>query len=194
MPAAALTMTSKKSPVLPNVPWEGGRTARLRITALVTWQSLRMIYTDSLPQLFLGLPESSAGKEPACNAGDSGSIPGLGRSPGEGKGYPLQYSGLENPMGSPRAGHDWATLTSTFTLPTVLPLPVHTGHGNSDQLLFSLLSSFCTQRFSPWQVMVSICLFILRMDRVLWQTPSCSHCECGHCKMVAGLCLIQAIS
>ena len=34
--------------------------------------------------------------ESACNAGDLGSIPGLGRSPGEGKGYPLQYSGLEN--------------------------------------------------------------------------------------------------
>ena len=38
----------------------------------------------------------SAGKESACNAGDLGSIPRLGRSPGEGKGYPLQYSGLEN--------------------------------------------------------------------------------------------------
>ena len=38
----------------------------------------------------------SDGKESACNAGDLGLIPGLGRSPGEGKGYPLQYSGLEN--------------------------------------------------------------------------------------------------
>ena len=40
----------------------------------------------------------SAGKEPACNAGDLGLIPGLGRPPGERKGYPLQYSGLENSM------------------------------------------------------------------------------------------------
>ena len=40
----------------------------------------------------------SAGKESACNAGDLGSIPGLERSPEEGKGYPLQYSGLENSM------------------------------------------------------------------------------------------------
>ena len=40
----------------------------------------------------------SAGKESACNAGDLGSIPGLGRSPGEGKDYPLQYSDLENSM------------------------------------------------------------------------------------------------
>ena len=47
----------------------------------------------------MGFPESSVGKESACNAGDPGSIPGLGRSPGEGKGYPVQYSGLENSMG-----------------------------------------------------------------------------------------------
>ena len=43
-------------------------------------------------------PHSSAGKESACNAGDLDSIPGLGRSPGEGNGYPLQYSSLENSM------------------------------------------------------------------------------------------------
>ena len=41
-------------------------------------------------------PCGSAGKESSCNAGDLGLIPGLGRSPGEEKGYPLQYSGLEN--------------------------------------------------------------------------------------------------
>ena len=45
-----------------------------------------------------GFPCGSAGKESAHNAGDLGLIPGLGRSPGEGKGYPLQYSGLENSM------------------------------------------------------------------------------------------------
>ena len=45
-----------------------------------------------------GLPGGSDGKESACNAGHPGSIPGLGRSPGEGNGNPLQYSGLENPM------------------------------------------------------------------------------------------------
>ena len=45
-----------------------------------------------------GFPCGSAGKESTCNEGDLGSIPGLGRSAGEGKGYPLQYSGLENPM------------------------------------------------------------------------------------------------
>ena len=46
----------------------------------------------------MGFLGASDGKESACSAGDLGSIPGLGRSPGEGKGYPLQYSGLENSM------------------------------------------------------------------------------------------------
>ena len=45
-------------------------------------------------------PCGSAGKESACNVGNLGSVPRLGRSPGEGKGYPLQYSGLENSMDS----------------------------------------------------------------------------------------------
>ena len=52
---------------------------------------------DRLPTpIFLGFPCGLAGKEPACNAGDLDSILGLGRSPGEGKGYLLQYSGLGN--------------------------------------------------------------------------------------------------
>ena len=44
-------------------------------------------------------PGGSEGKESTCNAGDLSSIPGWGRSPGEGNSYPLQYSVLENPMG-----------------------------------------------------------------------------------------------
>ena len=46
----------------------------------------------------LGFPGRSADKESTCNMGDLGSIPGLGRSPGEGKGYPLQNSGLEDSL------------------------------------------------------------------------------------------------
>ena len=48
--------------------------------------------------VYRGFPDSSAGKESTCNAGDLSSIPGLGRAPGEGNGDTLQYSGLENPM------------------------------------------------------------------------------------------------
>ena len=58
-----------------------------------------------------GFPGSPAGKESACSAGVPVSTPGLGRSTGEGKGYPLQHSGLENSMdyivhGSKRVGHN----------------------------------------------------------------------------------------
>ena len=66
------------------------------------------------------LPRGSAGKESACNAGDLGSIPREGRSPGEGNGNSLQYSRLGNPMDTgvwratvQRVGHDWATITHT---------------------------------------------------------------------------------
>ena len=47
---------------------------------------------------YMGFPGGSDGQEPTCNVRDQGLIPGLGRSPGEGKGYPLQYSGRENSM------------------------------------------------------------------------------------------------
>ena len=57
-----------------------------------------------------GFPDSSVGKESTCNVGDPSLIPGLGRSPGEGKGYPLQYSGLENSMDSPW-GHKESDMT-----------------------------------------------------------------------------------
>ena len=71
---------------------------------------------QTLPVCF---SHSSVSKESACNAGDLGSIPGSGRSPGEANGNPLQYSGLENPTdrgawqatvrGVARVGHDLAT-------------------------------------------------------------------------------------
>ena len=58
-----------------------------------------IIYLQYFPVLWASLvAQLQCGSESACNAGDRGSIPGLGRSLGEGKGYPLQYSGLENSM------------------------------------------------------------------------------------------------
>ena len=55
---------------------------------------------DRLPTpVFLGFADGSVGKESACHAGDLGSVPGLGRSPGGGHSNPLQYSCLENPHG-----------------------------------------------------------------------------------------------
>ena len=73
---------------------------------------------DRLPTpVFLGFPCGSAGKESAF----TGRFSGLGRSPGEGKGYPLQYSDLENSMdcivlGLQKVRHDWATFTFTFNI------------------------------------------------------------------------------
>ena len=65
----------------------------------------------------MGFPFDSVGKQSSCNEGDLGSIAGLGRSPGEGKGYLLQYSGLENSMDlySPW-GHKELDMTERFAL------------------------------------------------------------------------------
>ena len=66
----------------------------------------------------MSFPCGSTGKESTCNVGDLGSIPGLGRSPGEGKGYLLQYSGLENSM-------DCIVLWSRKELVTTVQLALH---------------------------------------------------------------------
>ena len=62
---------------------------------LLTLLCLSILY---LPTLLLSFPGGSDGEEPPCNAEDLRSVPGLGRSPGEGSGNPLQYSYLEDPM------------------------------------------------------------------------------------------------
>ena len=72
--------------------------------------------------LAMGFPGGSEVKASACNAGDLGSIPGSGRSPGEGDGNPLQYSRLENPMdrgagGLQSTGSQSWTRLSDFTFP-----------------------------------------------------------------------------
>ena len=73
---------------------------------------------DRLPTpVFLGFPCGSADKESACNRRDLGLIPGLGISPGEGKGYPLQYSGLEHSMDCiVHGGHKQSDMIEQFSL------------------------------------------------------------------------------
>ena len=80
--------------------WLSLKPPELLTSLLLSWQPLVRKDTDfcSLTRYLKGFPCSSAGKESACNLGDLGLTPGLGRSPGERKGYPLQYSGLENSM------------------------------------------------------------------------------------------------
>ena len=98
-------------PILPQTPLPSRLAHNIEYSPIST-----VLYT-------LGLPGGSAGKESACNAGGLGSIPGLRRSPGEGNGYRLQYSGPENSM-------DWGcksgTQLSNFYFHTVSPcqLPI----------------------------------------------------------------------
>ena len=111
------------------------------------------------PSYLSGFPDSSAGKESTCNAGDLGLIPGLGRSSGEGKGYPLQYSGPENPMDSPW-GHkeldrvEWLSLSLSF---------------------FSLLAVLWNSAFSKVYPSLSPLLFTSLLSWAVWEAPSDSH-------------------
>ena len=114
----------------------------------------------------MGFPCGSTGKESACNKGDLGSIPGLGRSPGEGKGNPLQYSGLENsmdytvlrrrqwqatPVLLPRKFHGWRSLVGcspwgSYESDTTGRLHFHfsfshNGEGNGNPLQCSCLEN-----------------------------------------------------
>ena len=88
-----------------------------------------------------GFPHMSVGKESACNAGDPNSIPGLGRAPGEGKGYPLQYS-WASPCGS--AGKE--SVCSEGDLGSILGLGRYPGEGKGYPLQYSGLKNFmdCT--------------------------------------------------
>ena len=99
---------------------------------------------DRLPTpVFLVFPGGSDGKESACSAGDLGSIPGLGRSPGEGKGNPLQYSGLESSMDSIIHGvaKNGTRQSNVHFLSLVTALEVA---GSFTHILFSLLVLICT--------------------------------------------------
>ena len=69
--------------------------ASISLTHFAVQQNAIKVLFESISP---GFPGGSDDKESACNAGDPGSIPGFGRSPAERKGYPLQYSGLENSM------------------------------------------------------------------------------------------------
>ena len=99
-----------------------------------------MIFSD----IILGFPSGSGGKESVCNVGDLGSIPGLGRSPGEGKGYPLQVSGLvilwTTVMGSQRVGHDWVTFILFATSHNVIYIHVMMHMENDKWLKLSMVT------------------------------------------------------
>ena len=83
---------------------------------------------DRLPTpAFLGFPCGSVGKESTCNVGDLGSIPRLGRSLGEEKGYPLQYSGLENSVDWESMGQKESDRTEQLSLSLCCCPRIHKG-------------------------------------------------------------------
>ena len=115
----------------------------------------------------LGLPLCSSGKEFSCNEGDLGSIPGLGRSPGERKGYPFQYSGLENSMDC--LGHGVAksrTQLSVFHF-----------------YFMQLLSQHMFQRpcqNTLWEFLIMFRYFVSPTTHTRTRTHMCTHCLMSH--------------
>ena len=89
--------------------WYNSRKHRYSICDCYTWKGVhwRSLVWHIFSSFLDAFPGGSEAKASACNAGDQGSIPGSGRSPGEGNGNPLQYSCLENPMDG---GAWWATI------------------------------------------------------------------------------------
>ena len=82
----------------PSKPWAGASAGRWHSVDVFEWMNASL-WKFCWWSYIVQFPCGSAGKEFACNAGDLVLIPALGRSPGEGNGHPLQYSGLENSMG-----------------------------------------------------------------------------------------------
>ena len=117
-----------------------------------------------------GFPCGSAGKESACSAGDLGLIPGLGRSPGEGKGYPLQYFGLENSTDCMVHGvtKSWTQLsTFTYTQNTD-PISYFSNPYGPVCTMNSVQSLSHVQLFvSPWTVASQSSLFITNSQSLL---------------------------
>ena len=106
--------TEKKMPPVPEMIWH-----QVQLFFCCTWSyTLNFVYHIFCKLYGLcGLPCVSDSKECTCNAGDLDSILGLGRSPGEGHGNPLQFSCLENPM---NRGAWWATVCRFAKIPTRL--------------------------------------------------------------------------
>ena len=107
-------------------------------------------------QIILGFPDSSVDKESTCNAGDPGSIPGSGRSPGEGKGCPLQYSGLENAIDRIiHGGRKESDMTERLSLPHSL---THSHGGDREsELCRSVCSMKAESAYILFRVMCGAC-------------------------------------
>ena len=127
-----------------------------KTVALTRWTFVGKVMSLLFNMLFRLFPCGLAGKESAFNVGDLGLIPGLGRSPGEGKGYPLQYSGLENSMECIDHGVARSrTQLSDFHFRLVIAFPPR-----SECLLFLWLQSPSAVILEPPQNKVCHCFHI----------------------------------
>ena len=97
----------------------------------------------------VGFPGGSDGKESACSAGDRGLITGWGKAPGKGNGYPLQYSGLENPVDRGAWQATVHRVTKSWTQLKLLSTHTYTAQGNS--ILFFIV---CAKSFESY---LSLC-------------------------------------
>ena len=121
-----------------------------------------------------GFPGGSDGKESACNAGDLGSIPGSGRSPGEGNGYPLLYSYLENSMDR-RAW--WASPWDHKESGMTEQLTLYGMRRQSGWILLHAAVRFSPTSFTEGDVF-SLCIFLPALSMINW------------CRFISGLSIL----
>ena len=113
-------------------------------------------------------PCFSAGKESTCNAGDLGLIPGLGRSPGEAKGYPLQYSGLENSMDYSPWGCKESDMTERLSVHFCLFFSWE--NWSSENLITLMRITESELRLEPKSLLSQTCPNIAWHEKRLWKT------------------------
>ena len=129
----------------------------LMAPAITTLKTMVQIKINSKWTLtyFQGFLYNSAGKASTWKAGDPGSIPASGRSPGKGNSYPFQYSGLENSMdyivmGSQRVGHNWVTFTFTLRSSRPKTRPFYASLLLQVALKYKTSGIKGMKYFSPW--------------------------------------------
>ena len=139
-------------------------------------------------------PCSSVGKQLACDAGDCGSIPGLGRSPGEGNGNSLQYSCLENPMDR---GAWWATAHGVIRVRHDLGLNHQSVHCPSGPVLWLLANELLSLYFWVWSVASDLRPWLRPLRVVSQIKQSCGSCVWEPCWLskldVLKACLSRAV-
>ena len=139
---------------------------------LFTWRASCLCIPSHLVRSFSG---GSFGKESACNAGDLGLIPGLGSSPGEGKGNLLQYSCLWRipwtkepsrlqPMGSQRVRHDWETNTSIEILVLVIKILISKNYFSSSVFFVESCIAIFSWFIDIGSSLTSLMMFIIYFE------------------------------